>query len=128
MSTKLNGLSSNKVEVGMHEKLKGLFLVGAAATILWASAATANSVELGWTEGPPCSKVEWRNDGFLNLPSPTVTKWPQRIYTIVHYTPSRVVSAENLLACAAQGSPPAFIACMGSAILSSSIEIQGRCT
>lgn len=88
-----------------------------AASLMSINAAHAERAYLGWTVGTPCSKVEnW-----------TLKFAEQRFYTYVDYNLSQSVNPGTVAACAATGTPQAFLACMGGVILGSSIGIEGRC-
>ncbi len=108
-------------------------------------------VPLGWGNITPCSKVEWNNNGFAGLPSPTLRTAEQRVYASARINAPDAGSIQNdLQQCAVQGvsaagltaiiaSPgaamPAFAAQFGSCLESrgknySSISLnvsEGQC-
>ncbi len=61
-------------------------LILAIAAALGVKTASANTVDVGWANIQPCSKVEWTNNGPLGLPSPTVRTAPQETHVYLDYS------------------------------------------
>lgn len=73
--------------------------------------AEANRIQLGWGNITPCSTVEWRNDGFLGTPSPTVKTAEQRVYAYAVVEAPNLGGIQNdIQQCAVQGAAAAGLA------------------
>lgn len=70
--------------------------------------AETHKIELGWGNITPCSKVEWRNEGPFNTPSPTLVEAEQRVYAYaVVETPTMAGIQNDVQQCAVQGAAAA---------------------
>jgi hypothetical protein len=64
----------------------------------WAPGTSPNDpawVDIGWTDAPPCTKLEWRNDGFLNTPSPTFKSASQEWHAYAKYDAAALREAQT---------------------------------
>lgn len=89
-----------------------LQLMVAAFAYCISSGANAESytVELGWGNITPCSRVEWTNDGLWGTPSPTVETAEQRVYAYAVVEAPTVGGIQNdIQQCAAQGAAVATL-------------------
>lgn len=56
------------------------WIVGMLVLCVATGGASAAEIWHGWMNLSPCSSVEWRNEGPLGLPSPTVRSGPQELH------------------------------------------------
>ncbi len=74
-------------------KIQELQMRWAAGTI----PTTPEWVEIGWTDAPPCTKLEWRNDGFLGIPAPTYKEAGQKWHAYAKYDAAALNQARTAI-------------------------------
>lgn len=87
----------------------------AAAVCASSTYAETTTVQLGWMDITPCSRVVWRNNGIFGTPSPTVQSAPQRVYAYADVnTPSGSQVQNDVQQCAIQGAAAAGLASLAT--------------
>jgi len=111
--------------------MKAYIAMASVVLAMLAAASDAGAetvkVELGWGNITPCSKVVWRNNGLVGLPSPTTKFAEQRVYAYAVVDVPSVGGIQNdVQQCAVQGAAAAGIAAIISSPAAAMPAFQTR--